>query len=180
MPQIIAQIVGLVAMTIALLSFQQKTQKHIVSIQLCSSSLFALHFFMLELPTGCLLNTIGVIRAFVYSKRDRQWANSLVWPALFVAASIGVYIFCFTTLGTKLNLRNLLLELLPVIGMAATTVSFRMKKASMVRLFSLISAPMWLIYNIFNFSLGGICTELFSLLSIIIGILRLDIKKKVK
>lgn len=175
---IIAQIISIIAMIIALLSFQQKTQKHIVLMQFCSSTLFAIHFFMLGAITGCLLNAVGIVRAFIYSKKEQRWANHILWPILFIVAYFGVYLINFTLLGLEPNMRNLLLELLPVIGMIATTVSFRMEKASQVRIFSLISAPMWLTYNAFNLSIGGMLTEFFSLISILVGILRLDVKRK--
>lgn len=175
---IIAQIISIIAMAIALLSFQQKTQKRIVLMQFCSSSLFVIHFFMIGAITGCLLNAIGIVRAFIYSKKGQKWADHILWPVLFVVAFFGVYALNFTVLGLEPTLGNLLLELLPTLGMVATTVSFRMEKASRVRIFSLISAPLWLTYNAFNLSIGGILTEVFSLISILIGILRLDIRRK--
>jgi hypothetical protein len=37
---------------------------------------------------------------------------------------------------------------------------------------------MWLVYNIFCFSIGGVISEIFNLASIIIGTIRFDIRKK--
>ena len=153
---IFAQILSIIAMTIALLSFQQKTQKRIVLFQFCSSFLFAVHFLLLGAITGALLNFMAAGRALIYSKRDQKWAASPFWILLFSILPFGIYGASFAFFG----------------------ISFRMKQAAQVRLFSLISSPLWLIYNIFNFSIGGILTESFSLISILIGILRLDLKKE--
>lgn len=179
MYDIIAQTIGILAMIVAICSFQQRTQKKIVLFQFVSSILFSTHFFMIGAITGGILNAIGIVRAAIFSKRDtKAWAAHPVWIYIFSGIFLGVYVLNFTFLGTAPILRNFLLEILPVIGMVATTVAFRMKKAAHVRIFSLISSPLWLVYNVANFSLGGILTEAFSLCSIVVGMLRLDIRKK--
>lgn len=175
----IAQIIGIVAMVVALSSFQQRTQKRIVLFQFVSSILFSIHFFMIGAITGSILNAIGMVRAAIFARRDtRRWAAHPVWIYIFTAVFLGVYALQFTLLGMSPTFRNFLLESLPVIGMVATTVAFRLKKASHVRAVSLISSPMWLIYNLFNSSLGGALTEIFTLISIFIGMLRLDLRRK--
>ena len=68
----------------------------------------------------------------------------------------------------------LILEILPVIGMTALSVGFRMKSASAIRKLGLISSPAWLIYNISVGSWGATLCEAFTLLSIFIGMLRHD------
>ncbi len=175
--KIFAQILSIIAMTIALLSFQQKTQRRIVLFQFCSSFLFGVHFLLIAAPTGALLNFMAAARALVYSARGKKWADHWGWLLLFSALPFGIYGLSFTSLGVAPTLGNFLVELLPTLGMISTTISFRMKKAAKVRAFSLISSPLWLGYNIFHFSIGGILTESISLLSILIGILRLDIKR---
>lgn len=175
----LAQAIGLVAMAIAILSFQQKTQKRILLMQFCSSTLFTLHYGLIGAAMGSILNGIGIVRAAIFAQRDtKKWAASPVWIPVFIALFAGAYALNFTVLGKEATVRNLLLEILPVIGMTATTISFRMEKAGQVRLFSLISSPLWLIYNACSGSLGGAITEIFSLCSIFIGILRLDRKRK--
>ena len=176
--EIIAQILSIIAMAIALLSFQQKTQRKIVLFQFCSSFLFAVHFILLHAVTGSLLNFMAAGRALIYSKRGQKWADHFGWVLLFSLLPLLIYGANFIFWGIAPTFRNLSVELLPTLGMIATTISFRMKKASQVRAFSTISSPLWLIYNCFNFSIGGILTESFSLLSILIGILRLDLKKE--
>ena len=175
MYDILAQTIGIIAMIVAIFSFQQRTQKKIVLFQFVSSILFSTHFFMIGAVTGGILNAIGIVRAAIFAKRDtKAWAAHPVWIYIFSVVFVGVYALNVTVL---LKEPNLFIELLPVIGMVATTIAFRMKKAAHVRIFSLISSPLWLIYNIVNFSLGGLLTEAFSLCSIIIGMLRLDIGK---
>ena len=47
-----------------------------------------------------------------------------------------------------------------------------------IRLSGLISSPSWLIYNVANVAIGAIICEILSLISIALGIIRHDIKRK--
>ena len=73
---------------------------------------------------------------------------------------------------------RLIIEVLPVIAMIVATISLRLGKARAVRAFGLISSPLWLIYNCFSGSIGAVASEILNLISIIVGIVRLDIKKE--
>ncbi len=176
---IVAQILGLLAMTVAFLSFQQKTQKVIAVYQMVSAIFWTLHFLLLGAYTGCLLNVIGVARDAVFTQRDtKRWASHVGWFYGTVALCALVYLLTFTAFGTEPTLPRLILELLPVIGMAASTAALRRKEARHVRLLSLISSPLWLVYDFINGSIGGTVTEVVSILSIGIGMYRLDRKKE--
>lgn len=176
--ELFAQSLGFVGMAMNLISFQLKEQKKLIRLQFFSSIVFACHYLLLGAVTGCILNIVGICRAYIYSNKEKQWAQNKLWLWLLIAAYFGVYILTFTVLGKEPTGRNLILELLPVIGMTAVTVGFTLEKASQVRLLALSNAPTWLVYNIFNRSIGGALTEVFCLISVIVGILRLDIKKR--
>ena len=176
--QIIAQTVSIFAMAINILSYQNKKQKNIFLFQLIGSMLFAVSFFMLGAITGAILNFIGIVRALVFINKDKLRADRPIWLVLFTATFIGSYALTFTVFGKEASLFNLIVELLPVIGMIITTVSFQKKDARSVRAFGFVSSPLWLIYNVINFSLGAICCETVSLISITVGYVRFDMKKK--
>ena len=61
--------------------------------------------------------------------------------------------------------------------MIIATVSLRLGSAKAVRLFGLTSSPMWLVYNCFSGSIGAVASEILNLISIVVGIIRLDIRK---
>ena len=175
---VIGQIIGLIAMAMAFCSFQCKTQKKIMYFQICAGFLFSVHFGLIGATTGMILNAIAAPRAFIYSQRENhRWARSKFWVILFIVISCATYLLPFFVFATEPTTENLLLEILPVIGMVATTVSFSMEKASTVRALSLISSPAWLVYNFCHLSIGGIITECVVMISIFIGILRLDKQK---
>lgn len=175
--EIIAQIIGIFAMGFNVLSYQGKTQKHIMYMQLAASVLFIIHFMLLGAWTGGILNCIGLIRAIVFSQRDHKWASGKHWIALFIGASILFYIINITVFMPGKEFLFYLIEVLPVLAMGASTLAFYMTDAGKVRAFSLMSSPLWLIYNIVNRSIGGALTETFAIISIFIGMLRHDRKK---
>lgn len=173
----IAQAVGIFAMAFNIISYQQKTRKMAIACQFGGSVLFAINFFMLGATVGGILNTIGIIRALVFLNKEKLRADHPLWLAGFTTAYILSYVLTFTVLGKEPTVFNFIIELLPVIGMVSTTISFRLTDAKSIRRYGLISSPSWLIYNIANFAIGAIICEVLSLGSIIVGMIRLDRKK---
>lgn len=171
---ILAQFVGICAMAFNILSYQQKTRRRVIAFQLAGSFLFCVNFFMLGATVGGILNAIGAVRAVVFLNKEKLHADRAPWLVGFTAAYVGSYVLTFTLFGAEATASNLVIELLPVIGMIATTISFRYTEAKTIRKFGLISSPSWLVYNIANFAIGAIICEVLSLCSILIGMLRLD------
>lgn len=175
--EIIAQIVSIAGMVANLLSYQQKAQKRIILFQFFASLLFSASFFMLGEYVGAILNLIGIARAIVFMYKEKTRATHIAWLIGFSLAFASTYVLIFTVFGKEVNATNLIIQLLPVVAMIIATVSFRLS-ARDVRRLGLISSPLWLIYNIFCFSIGGICTEILNIISMIVGIVRLDVKRK--
>lgn len=176
--ELIAQIIGIAAMVFNILSYQQKTRAAAISFQLVGASLFAVNFFLLDAVVGGLLNVIGAIRSIVFLNKEKLHANHPAWFIGFTAAYLASYILTFTLFSKEPTAFNLIIEFLPVIGMVALTISYRLSDAKSIRRFGLISSPSWLIYNIVNLSIGAIFCEVLSLCSILIGIFRLDRNNK--
>lgn len=175
--EIIAQAIGIFAMAFNLLSYQQKTRKGAIVFQLFGTTLFTINFLMLGAMVGGLLNLVGAIRAIIFINKEKLRADHIAWQIGFIAVYFASYILTFTAFGKETTAFNLIIEFLPLIGMIATTISYRFSDAKAIRKFGLISSPAWLVYNIANMSVGAILCEVLSLGSIIIGIVRLDRKK---
>ncbi len=172
--EIIAQIIGVLAMMFNILSYQSKQQKWVIVLQLCGGALFAANFLMLGATVGGVLNIIATVRAVVFLFKEKLKADRLPWLFGFVASYIAVYILNFTLFGKEPTAFNLMIELLPVIGMTALNIGFRLKSAADVRRCGLVSSPAWLIYNIVAGSWGAIACEIMTLISIFVGMLRHD------
>lgn len=178
--EIIAQGFGIIGMIFNILVFQQRKQKNVLIFQFCAAATFAVNYFMLGAVMGGLLNIVATIRAAVFFFEEKTKANSIVWQVIFILAFSIMYPLAFLAFGKEATTKNLIIECLPVIAMILATISLRLGSARMVRFFCLFSSPMWLVYNCFSGSIGAIASEILNLISIITGILRLDIRKKKK
>lgn len=172
--ELVAQIIGIIGMAFNVLSFNNKSAKTVIAFQFFGSLFFSVNYFMLGAPVGALLNLFGIIRAVVFYNKERFKSESPIWIAAFACVYVAIYVLSFTVFGSEATPKNLILELLPVLGTLVTTVSFRFKEARLIRRLGLFSSPLWLTYNIFKLTIGGICCEALNLVSIIIGMLRFD------
>ena len=163
-----AQLIGLLALISAMISYQMKTQKKIVLIQIVSCTLFAIHFLLLNAYTGALMNLIAAIRSVVFANKDKKWGKSNWWIVFF--SFVCIVAVAFTWEG--------ILSLMPMLGMVLTSIAWGIEKASLVRLISLPSSPLWIVYNFICGSTAGVLTEVFVMSSIITAIIRLDLPKK--
>ena len=174
--EIIAQIIGIVAMVFNILSYQCKKQKAVIAMQLFGGAFFAANFLLLGAAVGGILNILATVRAVVFLFKEKLKADRLPWFVGFVLCYIAVYILNFTLFQKEVTPFNLIAELLPVIGMVALNIGFRMKDAAAVRKWGLVSSPAWLIYNIIVGSWGAIICEVLTLISVFVGMFRHDKK----
>lgn len=161
---ILAQAVGLVALLLSAVSFQQNTHKRIMLCQTAAGFLFALHFYLIGAPTGAVTNTIAGVRGIIFYHRDKKWAANKVWPVLFCVAFVASGLL--TWQGP--------LSLLPILAMVINTFTFAATDPAVVRTTILFSSPLWLAYNIVSLSIPGIINESFVICSTIVGIFRFD------
>ena len=166
--EIFAQSVGVLAMIAFASSYQMKTQRNIVVFQLAGGMIFAIHYLMLGSLTGCYLNLVGAARCLVYSQRGKAWANSIAWVFFFVIAGFVIALLTYQTYW----------DFLPATALGLACVSLYLTNVKVIRVLSLVISPMWLTYAIVQRSLGSFLNEIFSLTSVIIAIIRLDIRKK--
>lgn len=178
MTELIAQAIGIVAMGANIISFQFKSRHHIILCQLLVSALFTVNMFMLNAVMGGLLNIIGIFRALVFYKPELIKIPRKVINGIFILLYAASYVLVFAVFDKDPTLINFIIELLPLIGATALTVGFSLKDSRAIRMCGFINSPCWLIYNIVNWTIGGILCEVFGLTSIISAYIRLDRKKK--
>jgi len=160
--QFVTQAIGFVATALQIGSFQCKSSRKLIIVQLCGNTAFLIHMFMLGAYSGCVNLVFSVIRYFVLSSR-KPWAFWKGWPWLLVAANL---------LGTALTWENFF-SILPCIAVVSLTIAGWSRNGKKIRIASLfVVSPAWLIYEIYTGSYSGIVTELFSICSVGISVLR--------
>ncbi len=163
--QIISQGIGIVAAAISISSFQFKNNKTLFILRAIASVLFAVNYFLIEAFTAAILNAINIVCMvlMVYGERHRYIAIPVSLSAMYIIA-------VFFTYDGILSILLLMAQLACVISMwTADGLKIRL-----VQLF--VSSPIWLINNIIVFTIGGIVTEVFAIVSVIISIFRYGFK----
>ena len=178
--EIIAQVIGIFAMVANCLSYQQKKDTTLLAFQLVGSTLFGINYFLLGALSGAMLNVVAVVRALIFIKKDKFNARHPAWLITFILLYITSFVLVFTVFDKEPTLPNLIVELLPVLAMIIATVSYRYADAKMIRRFGICASPLWLTYNIVNVAIGAIICETLNIFSIIIGMLRHDVKRRNK
>ena len=174
----VAQGFGIVGMVFNILVFQQKKQKNVLIFQFFAAVSFGINYFMLGAVMGGLLNVVGAFRSLIYFFEKKTHANSVAWFVIFITLFASSYPLTFLLFGKEPTFGNFVIEILPVMAMIVATVAIRLGTSKMVRRLGLISSPLWLSYNCFSGSVGAIASEVLNLISIIVGIIRLDLRKK--
>jgi len=162
MYQFITQAIGFVSAGLEIGSFQCKSSRKLIFVQLCANITFLIHMLMLGGYSGSTSLLVSCIRNLVFSS-SRPWAYWKGWPWILVAANIA---------GAIVTWENWF-SLLPCIAVISITLSCWTRNGKKIRIASsCISSPMWLIYDIYTGSYSGILTEIFVLCSVGISIFR--------
>lgn len=162
MDQFITQAIGFVAAGLEIGSFQCKSSRKLIFVQLCGNLAFLIHMLMLGGYSGSISLVFSCIRNLIFSS-GRSWAYWKGWPWILVAANVA---------GAIVTWENGF-SLLPCIAVVAVTLSCWTRNGKTIRIASsCISSPMWLIYDIYTGSYSGILTEIFVLCSVAVSIVR--------
>lgn len=177
---IIGQIVGIFAAAILIFSFQFKDNKKLFIMQICSCTLFTTHYMLLGLGgdpiafSGMAQNFGGLLFrvALLLSEKYKKLSSPIVLSALCA--------YCAVTAVLTYTPGNVV-SLLPMVGNIIGLGAMWVKKPNVIRISQLtFMSPCWLVYNIFTFSISGIITESFNIISIGVYYLRQLIANKKK
>lgn len=168
--EIIIQLIGGMGVVASIIAFQCKKHHAILFFRTLNEFLFAIQYLLLGAYTGTAVNLIGCIRNLIFTKCIARGKKT----------TVPIIIFCvlFTVFGivTWQGPKSILIIAAKVISSAA----YGNKNTALVRKVILITSSCWLIYNCFVFSIAGILCEAFTLISLIVGIIRLDILPVIK
>lgn len=169
--ELLTQIVGFIAMFFSVFSFQMNKHKHIIIMQVFSSSIFGLQYLMLGATTGLVLDIIAVFRCGVFFfKEDKKWAAWKGWNVIFMGL---FFIFGLITWDGWVSL-------LITVSMMLNTLSFSFTKPKWVRMSILVASPLLLLYDIFTGTIGGLINEVLVEISAVVGLIRYDFKRTPK
>ncbi len=162
---IVIQLIGGFGVLASIISFQCKKHNTILIFRTLNEFIFALQYFLLGAYTGMIVNLVGCVRNIIFTRQLSKNKNTTIPIILF---SIMFVVFGFAVWqGPK--------SLLIIVAKVLSTIAYGNRNTTIVRSIIFVTSTSWLIYNYCVFSIAGILCEAFTLLSLIIGIIRLDV-----
>lgn len=161
------ELFGLAGLIMSIIAFQFKKHRHIVLSKMTSELAFAIQYILLGAWTAAVLDFISVIRNFLYShlvKKNRSTTPVIVVFGIFVVIT-GIVTF------------DGVISVLPVVSKLLTTVSYGMKKEKWLRLITLPSCILWIIYNLYVGSAAAAITDSITLISLLVAMYQFDWRK---
>lgn len=159
---VLGQILGIGAIILGFLSYQMRTQKKLLVVQIATNVLFILHYLLIGAYSGMALNCISLIRNCVYCYRNGKGSMGLLWPIFFavIMAIVGVLTW------------EAWYSVFVLLGLVINTLCMALPDPQKVRKSILVTSPLVLTYDAFVLSVGGIVYESVAIISSLIGILR--------
>jgi len=165
--EIIAQVFGIIGLVIIASSFQCKKNKNFFLMQGMGSVAFVINFLLINAYAGALFNITNLIRGFLFSKEDKKKWKLVLLIVLYTAC------FAFSSFLVWGDFFKIFIAALPYVTLLIMTTFMWLSDGKRIRYFQVsFMSPAWIIHNIFNFSLGGILCEAFSMISTIISFIR--------
>ena len=155
----IIQAIGLVGAVFAFIAFQCKRHFRILIVKTCSVLCFALQFALMRAYTGAAMNVFEIVVLLTCAVLVAKNIKTL--PFVVAASVACVVIGAFSWVGYA--------SILAIAGELIVTIADGIRDPKRLRIVFFFGSLCWLIYDVFYFSLGGIITEVFTLISIIIA-----------
>lgn len=161
-PVLVANIIAFVAVAITFASYQVNSQKKILTILCIAAVVSAASFVVLRAWTGVAMNCIVLVRNIVYYNKDVKLFKSKLIPIFFAAVTLAFGIFTWEAWFCALS----------VIGLLIDTLALYSNSAQFIRKSILITAPLFLVYDILEMNYLEAVKEVLSVISVLIGIFR--------
>jgi hypothetical protein len=161
--KIAATISGVLAVLLFLICFQLKTRKSIIVCNILSRAMYILQYILLFAFVGAAMDTSAIISSLVASKRD---------SGIIRRFRIAIFIFVNALILTVgILLYESVFSIAAILGVLFETIALWMSREQVIRILSLIAAPLWLVYNISCGAWGSAIGNVFALISIIAALI---------
>ncbi|MBE7044263.1 MAG: YgjV family protein [Ruminococcaceae bacterium] len=165
-----AFLLGILAVITFLLSFQLKSRRNILIVNLTSRFLYILQYLVLGAFEGAVLDFMGFLSSFVARYKEKPFfARHFIWI-------IGIINLCLVAVG--LVLYENIFSLFAIFGIVFEVTALWLTREKNIRILSLVAAPFWLVYNFVNGAYGSVIGNVLVIVSILIAMFRLDFKKR--
>ena len=163
--QLIAQIIGFVALIVIVIGMQQKQYGRIVFSKIANSFLSVIHYLFPGAYTGAAINFASCISNGVYWHRNTKGKSVLPFQITFAILFVALGLLSWEGY----------MSIFIIFAKLISSLALSIKNPRIIRILNLISNPLWLVYNIYSESISAVLTDTLVITSVIIAIIRHDI-----
>ena len=167
---ITANILGLCAVAMFVLSYQFSSRRTLIILNATSRLFYIAQYILLGAYEGLVLDSVAFVISVSCGNRDSTVIKRYL-PLVIVLCNVAIVTSGVLTYVSPLSL-------LPMLGVVFETQALWFRSEKMIRTVSLLGAPCWFIYNIFNQAYGSALGNVITVVSIGIAMIRYDILKK--
>ncbi len=160
---ILAQLCGIIALLLTVISVQFKTKEKIVMCSVFANVVVAIQFFLLNAITGAIISVINTIRCiiFYYYKKKNKTPSFLVLAVFEIIAVIsGVF-----------SWQNFW-SIIPIIVTVVYTYGLWQDNVTIIRITTGIAGFGWYLYDIIVRAYVGAIQEISQFISAIISLIK--------
>lgn len=155
---IYAQITGLCAIIIWVLSIRKTNKKDLVFLQIISNALYGIQYTLLHGISAACMNYLSTLRCAIYYKNIKEKKNT---PAYIM------YIFVVVMIIIGIISYNGILSIIPVVITCLYAYSLWQPNMKLLYIIIIFAALLWIIYNSY---MGAYVSVIGNVLEIICGI----------
>ena len=159
------QILGVIGLLASIVGFQTKKHKNLMACRTTNELSFGVQYVLLGAYTGAAMNFVGCVRNILFSHMVKKNKSTVPCRAVFSV------LFCIFAYLTRDGLKSALIAVAKVVS----TVAYGSSNLFFARVMILFTSMIWLTYNFIIKSYAGVLNEAMTIVSIIIGIIRIDI-----
>ena len=159
--EIVAQIVGYVAVVVGAFLFISTRRKTLLLVKMLSDVLWTVNMLLLGLYSGAALCFISACRSFVfYHREDKKWAKSNAWLVFFLAL----------TLVSPIMTWEGPISLLPAVGSVLACLGYFARRPLLIKALNLPGVSCWCLYGLLSANYPSAINEAISVCSLLVGL----------
>ncbi len=160
---LLSNIIAIIGFGTEIFCFWNKKKKDIITFQILANTLYGLSYFVAGSLSGGFTNLINGLRSYLCNNQKNKYKIILLL-ALYIGVSIISYKDIFS--------------LLPILSGIIFTYCIYQKNTMIIRIGSIISNLLWIIYNLHEELYILSLTALIILLSTLLSLIKLNLLKK--
>ena len=162
MKEIIVQLIGALGFIFLMWSYYKKKKIQILFMQILSSIIFTIHYYMLSGITGAICSFINIIvMMLIYwfeKMKKRKIFLILILIPFFIAVSL-------------ISWENIF-SIFPILATILASVSFLCNKETTIRIIGIINCICWIIYGFIYVSYSGIIFNSITVVTTTIALIK--------